>query len=215
MQKNYFRSGFISLLATTAIVIASPAIAQQSGQPSQSKDQNQSQSQQSQNQNRSGQSQMEKESGKTENSQTRQGGQANQSGQTGNQPSQAGASGQSGQSGQGDQTAVLVVVPVEFQRVRAGELIGKDIYGSRGNEIGEIADIVMRTDGQAVAAVADIGGFLGVGEKQVTIPFDELSIQGDRILAKNLTEETADRLESYDRNGWRPFARDRMLGDNR
>lgn len=203
MQKNYFRSSFISLLATTAIVIASPAIAQQSGQPNQSKDQNQSQSQ------------MEKESGKTQNGQTRQGGQANQSGQTGNQPSQAGASGQSGQSGQGDQTAVLVLVPVEFQRVRAGELIGKDIYGSRGNEIGEIADIVMRTDGQAVAAVADIGGFLGLGEKQVTIPFDELSIQGDRILAKNLTEERANRLESYDRNGWRPFARDRMLGDNR
>lgn len=203
MQKNYFRSSFISLLATTAVVIASPAIAQQSGQPNQSKDQNQSQSQ------------MEKESGKTQNGQTRQGGQANQSGQTGNQPSQAGASGQSGQSGQGDQTAVLVLVPVEFQRVRAGELIGKDIYGSRGNEIGEIADIVMRTDGQAVAAVADIGGFLGLGEKQVTIPFDELSIQGDRILAKNLTEERANRLESYDRNGWRPFARDRMLGDNR
>lgn len=197
MQKNYFRSSFISLLATTAIVIASPAIAQQSGQPNQSKDQNQSQSQ------------MEKESGKTQNGQTRQGGQANQSGQTGNQPSQAGA------GGQGDQTAVLVLVPVEFQRVRAGELIGKDIYGSRGNEIGEIADIVMRTDGQAVAAVADIGGFLGLGEKQVTIPFDELSIQGDRILAKNLTEERANRLESYDRNGWRPFARDRMLGDNR
>lgn len=203
MQKNYFRSSFISLLATTAVVIASPAIAQQSGQPNQSKDQNQSQSQ------------MEKESGKTQNGQTRQGGQANQSGQTGNQPRQAGASGQSGQSGQGDQTAVLVLVPVEFQRVRAGELIGKDIYGSRGNEIGEIADIVMRTDGQAVAAVADIGGFLGLGEKQVTIPFDELSIQGDRILAKNLTEERANRLESYDRNGWRPFARDRMLGDNR
>lgn len=121
--------------------------------------------------------------------------------------------GQNQQQSQQGGTMVIIAVPREFQNMRAEQLIGKDIYGSGGEEIGEIEDIVIRSDGQAVAVLADIGGFLGLGAKRVAIPMDQLSMQDDRIVAKNLTQQTAENLPEYNDRDWRVFERSRNLSE--
>jgi sporulation protein YlmC with PRC-barrel domain len=57
---------------------------------------------------------------------------------------------------------------------RASKLEGVDVYGADNQKIGSISDIVLDSTGQAKVAVIGVGGFLGVGQKDVGVPFSSL-----------------------------------------
>jgi sporulation protein YlmC with PRC-barrel domain len=59
---------------------------------------------------------------------------------------------------------------------RGSKLIGASIYGPDNKSIGEINDVIVASDGQIKAAVVGVGGFLGVGQKDVAVPFNSLDI---------------------------------------
>ena len=59
---------------------------------------------------------------------------------------------------------------------RASQLVGADVYGENDVKIGDINDVLIGNDGNVQAVVVGVGGFLGVGEKNVAIPFDALTI---------------------------------------
>ena len=60
---------------------------------------------------------------------------------------------------------------------RASKLIGASVYGPDNASIGEINDIVLESDGGVKAVVVGVGGFLGMGEKNVAIPLDALKVR--------------------------------------
>ncbi len=59
---------------------------------------------------------------------------------------------------------------------RGSKLIGASVYGPSDNSIGDINDVIIGADGQIKAVVVGVGGFLGVGEKNVALPFDALTV---------------------------------------
>ena len=59
---------------------------------------------------------------------------------------------------------------------RGSKLIGTSVYGPDNKSIGKIDDVIVASDGQIKAAVVGVGGFLGVGEKDVAVPFNSLNI---------------------------------------
>ncbi|MGH6684312.1 MAG: PRC-barrel domain-containing protein [Pseudolabrys sp.] len=59
---------------------------------------------------------------------------------------------------------------------RTSKLVGADVYGSDNSKIGDINDVLIGSSGSVQAVVVGVGGFLGVGEKNVAIPFDALNI---------------------------------------
>jgi sporulation protein YlmC with PRC-barrel domain len=63
---------------------------------------------------------------------------------------------------------------------RGSKLIGASIYGPDNNSIGDVNDVLISDDGSIRAVVVGVGGFLGVGEKNVALPFDALDVQRDR-----------------------------------
>lgn len=75
----------------------------------------------------------------------------------------------------------------------ASDLDDRDVYGANNEDIGEIEDFVINTDGTIAAVVIEVGGFLGLGEKDVLVNFSELEMVMDgnrmRINAPNLTRE--------------------------
>ncbi|WP_172124081.1 MULTISPECIES: PRC-barrel domain-containing protein [unclassified Devosia] len=86
------------------------------------------------------------------------------------------------------------------------QLIDQAVYSSAGDdaeEIGNITDIVFNQDGQITAVVIGVGGFLGIGEKSVAVPFDVLEF----VIAADNTERwvvptTADALTSAPEFVW-------------
>jgi sporulation protein YlmC with PRC-barrel domain len=54
---------------------------------------------------------------------------------------------------------------------RASKFIGINIYGTDNQRIGDINEVLMDGSGSAKAVVIGVGGFLGIGEKNVAVPF--------------------------------------------
>lgn len=76
--------------------------------------------------------------------------------------------------------------PVDTDNL-ASELIDQTVYSSAGEdaqEIGNVSDVVFNAQGQMTAVVIGVGGFLGIGEKNVAVPFDMLEF----VIAQDNTE---------------------------
>src|SRR5258708_9963951 len=54
---------------------------------------------------------------------------------------------------------------------RASKLVGLSVYNDKNESIGSINDLLADKDGKIKALVIGVGGFLGVGEHPVAIPF--------------------------------------------
>jgi hypothetical protein len=59
---------------------------------------------------------------------------------------------------------------------RGSKLIGATVYGPDNSSIGDINDVLIANDGKVNAVVIGVGGFLGVGEKNVAVPFEKLNV---------------------------------------
>ncbi|HET8696661.1 MAG TPA: PRC-barrel domain-containing protein [Gammaproteobacteria bacterium] len=63
---------------------------------------------------------------------------------------------------------------------RVSKLVGTDVHSSSGDTVGEIDDVLLSsTVGAKPMVVISVGGTLGVGEKLISMPLDELKVSGD------------------------------------
>lgn len=58
----------------------------------------------------------------------------------------------------------------------ADKLEGARVYGPNDEDVGEINRIVLDPNGQVERVVLDVGGFLGIGEREIAVTMDELNI---------------------------------------
>ncbi len=79
--------------------------------------------------------------------------------------------------------------------VLASELTGKTVYDSADNSLGDVNDIIWTEDGTIQGVVVGVGGFLGIGEKNVAVNYDALNITTDEDGNRKLVlDATADEL---------------------
>ena len=62
----------------------------------------------------------------------------------------------------------------------AKRLIDTDVFNAQGQEVGEIEDVLVDNDGKVAGVVMSVGGgFLGLGDREVAISFQDLTIKRD------------------------------------
>lgn len=59
---------------------------------------------------------------------------------------------------------------------RVSDLQGKTVYSADGSNIGEINDVLVSQDGSINAVIIGVGGFLGIGEKDVAVNMSALEL---------------------------------------
>jgi sporulation protein YlmC with PRC-barrel domain len=57
---------------------------------------------------------------------------------------------------------------------RASKVVGLKIYNDSNESLGSVNDLLFEKDGRIAAAVIGVGGFLGMGEHYVAVPFDKI-----------------------------------------
>lgn len=57
---------------------------------------------------------------------------------------------------------------------RATALTGLAVYNLQGQELGTISDLLVDPQGRVTTAVLSVGGFLGIGDRLVGVPFERL-----------------------------------------
>ncbi|MER8506232.1 PRC-barrel domain-containing protein [Mesorhizobium sp. M0199] len=90
--------------------------------------------------------------------------------------------------------------------IRAEDLVGTTVYGANDANVGEIGDVVLSGDKKVDAVIIDVGGFLGVGEKEVAVGMDNLKFMtdknGKRYLYTNFTKEQLEAQAAYDKGSY-------------
>jgi sporulation protein YlmC with PRC-barrel domain len=75
---------------------------------------------------------------------------------------------------------------------RTSQLIGATVLGSTGELVGVVDDLLFDGKGQAQTAVIGLAGFLELGEKDVAVPFRNLSVVGSLPAGQPMSEPFRD-----------------------
>ena len=83
-------------------------------------------------------------------------------------------------------------------QVRASKVVGASVYNDQNQSVGSIDDVLMSdNDHKAATAVISVGGFLGMGSKLVSVPFDQLKIENDKIVMPGATKASLEGMPDY------------------
>lgn len=83
-------------------------------------------------------------------------------------------------------------------QISANDYIGKSVYTAADESIGNVTNLIMEEDGGLVAAVIGVGGFLGIGAKDVAVPMDKVTMTRNAQdgTIRLTTTETAETLKA-------------------
>jgi sporulation protein YlmC with PRC-barrel domain len=65
---------------------------------------------------------------------------------------------------------------------RASKVVGLNVYNDKNESLGAINDLLTDKNGKIVAVVIGVGGFLGMGEHLVAIPFEKVKFVNEPIV---------------------------------
>lgn len=88
-----------------------------------------------------------------------------------------------------------------------------DLVSVDGKDLGEIEGVVEGSDGRRFLIV-ERGGFLGFGSKEVAIPLENVAIQGDRLMLRNMDMAALEALPAFENEGnaFREIEDDQQIG---
>jgi sporulation protein YlmC with PRC-barrel domain len=64
---------------------------------------------------------------------------------------------------------------------RASKVVGLNVYNDKNESVGSINDLLTDKTGNIKAVIIGVGGFLGVGEHLVAIPFDKVKFVSEPV----------------------------------
>ncbi|MER8847597.1 PRC-barrel domain-containing protein [Mesorhizobium australicum] len=110
-----------------------------------------------------------------------------------------------------DQTQTAAIDKSKLTEMPVGEIRGDDlkgttVYGANDAKVGEIGDVVLTPDKKTDAVIVDVGGFLGIGEKEVAVGMDNLKFMtdkdGKKYLYTTFTKEQLEKQAAYDKGSY-------------
>ena len=109
-------------------------------------------------------------------------------------------------------SAAQILASIPANSVTITHWYKQNVYDPSDNKIGEIMDVLVDRAGKATALIIGVGGFLGMGEKDVAVPFDAVQVTSKDnnkwYLVMNSSKEALKSAKGfkYDRNAmtWMP-----------
>ncbi|MFQ1699295.1 PRC-barrel domain-containing protein [Loktanella agnita] len=75
-------------------------------------------------------------------------------------------------------------VSAHTETMTLADLEGTVVYDINDEEIGEISEVMLSANGAVDKAVIDVGGFIGIGEKSVAVPFSQIALMTPAVEAE-------------------------------
>jgi hypothetical protein len=86
----------------------------------------------------------------------------------------------------------------------ASDVYKADVYDPSEHKIGNVTDLIIDSNGNVTGAIIGVGGFLGISQKDVVIPFKELKVStrdGKDWLVLNRTKDELKLTPAYNNTG--------------
>jgi hypothetical protein len=86
------------------------------------------------------------------------------------------------------------IAPSAAGEISANSLINTTVRNAANESIGDVNDVRLDSSGKVAAVIVGVGGFLGMGEKDVALPFNELAFGRDKngklVVTSKVTKES-------------------------
>jgi sporulation protein YlmC with PRC-barrel domain len=94
------------------------------------------------------------------------------------------------------------------QLMGADTLIGNDVYNPKGEDLGDIKELMLDvSSGQVSYAVLSFGGFLGMGEKLFAVPWGALRLDTlNKRFELNVEKDRLENAPGFDKDDWPDMA---------
>ena len=82
----------------------------------------------------------------------------------------------------------------------ASELMGTAVRNAADENLGDINDVIVDREGKPSVAIIGVGGFLGIGEKDVGVPFESLEFvtnDNKRVARLDITKEALEAAPTF------------------
>jgi len=84
--------------------------------------------------------------------------------------------------------------------IHSDDLIGSTVRNAANENIGRVDALLLSPEGKVVGVVVDVGGFLGVGARQVVVPMQQLSmIDDENVRMQAATKEQLEKAPVYEK----------------
>jgi sporulation protein YlmC with PRC-barrel domain len=80
---------------------------------------------------------------------------------------------------------------------RASKVLGSSVMNDAGDTVGKIDEIIVGPDGRAPYIVLSVGGFLGVGDKLVVLPYEQMRTDGKKLVLPGATKDSLKALPAF------------------
>ena len=74
---------------------------------------------------------------------------------------------------------------------RASKLAGVNVYNEANEKIGDVNDVILDKSGKAEKVILGVGGFLGMGEHLVAVPFDKIKWMNEPVRSASTSKAPA------------------------
>jgi sporulation protein YlmC with PRC-barrel domain len=77
------------------------------------------------------------------------------------------------------------------------QILGKSVYNDKNEKVGDVDDLIIAPDSSVSYAIIGVGGFLGLGERQVAIPVNHFKGGEGRIVLPGATKDALQAMPSF------------------
>ncbi len=97
------------------------------------------------------------------------------------------------------QTAALIKLDTTrlASGYRASKIIGGVVINEANETVGKVDELLIGPDGRTPYAVLSVGGFLGLGDRLVVVPYESLKMAANRIMLPGATKEALKALPEF------------------
>jgi sporulation protein YlmC with PRC-barrel domain len=89
---------------------------------------------------------------------------------------------------------------------RVEDVVGTDVYNRTGERIGEVEQVVRDTSDGSLHAIVSVGGFLGIGDTQISFPLLGMGMQDGNLIAPvDVGEERLEDRPGYEEGRFTPM----------
>jgi sporulation protein YlmC with PRC-barrel domain len=103
-------------------------------------------------------------------------------------------------TGLGTPGSVQALSSLPPNTITIGNFYKKNVYDRNDSKIGEISDVLINNDGKIDGFIVSVGGFLGIGEKNVAVPFNAVKAtqrNGSWWLTMDSTKDQLEKAPGY------------------
>lgn len=86
------------------------------------------------------------------------------------------SSGSMGSGSMGSSTSAAVITQQSPNQWLASKFMGTDVIGADDAKIGDVSDVLFDKSGKVDALIVGVGGFLGIGQKDVALPISSFQV---------------------------------------